>query len=408
MRGRNLQSLPISAQPITQRIDELDVLRGAALLGVFVVHFVGVPLYELSLDEATRDAFLERLDHHIALFISDFFFQNKANTLFATLFGMGFWVMLQRLTARDADFAAIYARRLGTLLLIGLVNWFLFFPGDVLHEYALIGLVLLALRQWRAKTMLIVGIALALFGSPIGSHVSAALGISDEAFYETQRLAFEQGEYWTYVRMMGGMYIERDFLQAGLLGWGLYILGRFLIGAWVMREGWIERARDMLPQVRRLLWIVLPLGAIAELWSLLIFMEVLPGGEMLDGALHMIGAPLMALGYALLLISLCQSVTWRNTVLWFAPVGRIALTAYVLHGIVFTLIFMPFGLDALGVIGPSLCFLLALALYIALTVFAVFWLAKFRYGPLEYLWRWATYGQRPAFRRLRESGSTAA
>ncbi|MEM8982110.1 MAG: DUF418 domain-containing protein, partial [Pseudomonadota bacterium] len=233
------------------------------------------------------------------------------------------------------------------------------------------------------------------------------LGISDEAFYETQRLAFEQGEYWTYVRMMGSALMERDFLQAGLLGWGLYILGRFLIGAWVMRERWIERARDMLPQLRRLLWIVLPVGALMELWSMLIFMEVLPGGEMLDVTLHMIGAPLMALGYALLLINLCQSATWRRTVLWFAPVGRIALTAYVLHGIVFTLIFMPFGLDALGKVGPSLCLLLALALYVTLTLFAVLWLARFRYGPLEYLWRWATYGQRPAFRKLRDAASTS-
>ncbi|MEM1244930.1 MAG: DUF418 domain-containing protein [Acidobacteriota bacterium] len=389
------------------RIHELDVLRGAALLGVFVVHFAGVAFYKLPIGDSQRELFEAQLHHRAALFVSDFLFQNKANTLFATLFGMGFWIMLERLTERQANFAAVYGRRLGMLLLIGLANWFLFFPGDVLHEYALVGFALLALRRWSARTMLGVGLVLALFASPVVGRVRTMIGASSDSFNAIQEQAFAVDDYWTWVQMLAPTMVQRDFLHAGALGWFLYILGRFLIGAWVMRERWIERARDHLTTLRRLVWIVLPVGAAAELWSLLIFKGVLPGGELLDGVLHAIGAPLMALGYALLLLRLCQSPTWRRVALWFAPVGRVALTAYVLHGMVFTFVAMQFGLGWLGLAGPAAGLALAIALYALMTLMAQQWLARFRYGPLEYLWRWATYGRRPVFRKAAATESPA-
>ena len=108
-----------------------------------------------------------------------------------------------------------------------------------------------------------------------------------------------------------------------------------------------------------------------------------------------LGAPLAAVGYALCLLRLLDSRHRDAVLACFVPVGRMALTAYVLHGAVFTLVYMPFGLDLLGILGPAASFALALALYAALTRFAQLWLARYRFGPLEYLWRWATYGVRP-------------
>ncbi len=380
-----------------ERIEELDVLRGFALLGVFIVHFVGSAFYELPLDEDQSDLWSGQWYHAAALFFSDLFFQNKANTLFATLFGMGFWVMLERLSARQADFTAIYLRRLAVLFVLGILNWFLIFPGDVLHEYALIGFALFAMRRVSAKTMLLLGLALALLGQALAAHLLDGLGLSFEGFDDIQVAAFEQGEYFTWVAMMASSMFQRDFLFAGLLGWGLYIFGRFLLGAWVMREGWVQRLRHMPSTAKAATWFVL-VGLATELGSLLIFMEIIPGSEIMDATLHMIGAPVTAVGYALALIALFQTQRWRSVVSWFAPVGRMALTCYVAHGLVFTMIYMPFGLDLLGVIGPAPSLLIALTLYVALTLASHSWLGRFRYGPLEYLWRWATYGSAPSFR----------
>ena len=382
---------------VSERIEELDVLRGFALLGVFIVHFVGSAFYELPLDEDQAELWSGQWYHVAALFISDLFFQNKANTLFATLFGMGFWVMLERLSARQADFTAIYLRRLAVLFVLGLLNWFLIFPGDVLHEYALIGFALFAMRRVSAKTMLLLGLTLALLGQALAAHLLEGLNLSFEGFDDIQVAAFEQGEYLTWVAMMASSMFQRDFLFAGLLGWGLYIFGRFLLGAWVMREGWIQRLRDIPSTTKAAVWL-LAVGLATELGSLLIFMEIIPGSEMMDATLHMIGAPVTAVGYALALIVLFQTERWRSVVSWFAPVGRMAMTCYVAHGLVFTMIYMPFGLDLLGVLGPAPSLLIALALYVALTLASHSWLRRFRYGPLEYLWRWATYGSAPTLR----------
>ncbi|MEM7705916.1 MAG: DUF418 domain-containing protein [Pseudomonadota bacterium] len=381
-----------------ERIPELDVLRGFALLGVFIVHFVGVPFYELPLEESQRALWESQLQHSAAVYVSDLLFQNKANTLFATLFGMGFWIMLQRISARDPNFVRIYQRRLAALLAIGLLNLFLVFPGDVLHVYALIGWLLLAMRNWSSNTMLYLGLALALLADPVFDHVLPSLGGPEEVYESAMMDAFNEERYLVWVKIMTGAYIDEEFLHGGLIAWALYLLGRFLIGAWVMREQWIQRARRHLPRLRSVAAWLLIIGLAAEVWSLLIFKEKVSGSPLFDGLLHAVGAPMMAVGYALTLVYLCNSARWQRLALWLAPVGRIALTAYVLHGAIFTLLYMPFGLGMLGTLGPAHALLAALALYSFLTAFSFIWLRRYRYGPLEYLWRWVTYREQPAFR----------
>ncbi|MEN7342517.1 MAG: DUF418 domain-containing protein [Pseudomonadota bacterium] len=381
-----------------QRIHELDILRGFALLGVFLVHFVGAAFYALPIDDIAEQAFLESFSDRAALFVSDWLFESKANTLFGVLFGMGFWIMMQRLSESGRDFRGIYARRLGALLFIGLVNVFLIFPGDVLHEYALIGFVLMALRALPTKWLLWLGITLAVLGSPAMDHVMWANDLWNDDYDIAQEAAFADGRYWNWVMSMTFAHIDRNFLHFGVAGWALYVLGRFLLGAWVMKTdliGWVTTHHKTHRN-----WAIglLVFGLVIELVSLLIYDGVIPGNRMVESMMHAVGAPIVAMSYAFFLIVLYHSRQGRRAVLWFAPVGRIALTAYVVHGAVYTLLYMPFGLDLLGTLGPLRSFVVALMLYAALTAFAHAWLQHYRYGPLEYLWRWATYGKRPVNR----------
>lgn len=106
----------------------------------------------------------------------------------------------------------------------------------------------------------------------------------------------------------------------------------------------------------------------------------------------------MALGYACGLVVLFRSDAWHAIARYFSPVGKVALTAYILHGIVFVLIFYPFTLGLAGTIAPVHSILIAFALFAAMQAAATAWLARYRFGPLEYLWRWATYGARPRWR----------
>lgn len=379
-----------------ERLGELDILRGFALLGVFIVHFVGAGFYELPLGDAQREIFRESSANQAALFITEYFFYDKANTLFATLFGMGFWVMMERLEARGANFQKIYLRRLLALLAIGCINVFLIFPGDVLHEYAALGFVLFFLRKMPLYLFVIGGLALAIGGFFIADYLIPHADAAYEQFLIVQAAAFENGSYLNWVATTAPAHVAREFLGGVLLGWALYIFGRFLLGAWIIRQGWIQRSQELLPKFKKLLWVVLPIGLAMEGASLAVYMEWLSGPERFEDLLHTIGVLFLAAGYSLVLIVLFHS-RFRSLAAAFAPVGRMALTAYVLHGAIFTMLYFPFGLDMLGQVSPLVALLFSVALYVAMTLAAHWWLARYRYGPLEYLWRWATYGQKPKF-----------
>jgi uncharacterized protein len=379
-----------------ERIGELDVLRGFALLGVFIVHFVGASFYMLSVDPAWQEAVRAQPLDRTAMILSDFFFLDKANTLFATLFGMGFWVMMERLKARGAPFQMIYLRRLLILLGIGLINVFLIFPGDVLHMYASLGLLLLLLQSTPKSFKLVVGLGLAIGGYWLGDILAPNAADGGKFFETVQAAAFERGEYWNWVIMTAPAFFVREFVHGAFFGWALYLFGRFLIGAWIMQQGWMERLSELRPTIRRLAWLVLPLGLGIEAVSVLIYEEVLAVPEAVGEWLHLFAVPLLALGYALALILLFHSRR-KWIALAFAPVGRMALTAYMLHGAIFTAIYMPFGLGMRGIMGPAISLAFVIALYAVMTIFCHWWLARYRYGPLEYLWRWATYGERPKF-----------
>jgi len=385
---------PIQTQ---ERIHELDVLRGFALLGVFIVHFTSSSFYNLTLTEQQQAAFLENPLDWWALVIGDLFFYDKANTLFATLFGMGFWIMLDRLRARGESFEKIYLQRILILLVIGTINLHFLFPGDVLQKYALLGIILLVLRRMPQSIMLWLGLALAIFGYPIAE---AIIGSSDQAwkqFGEAQAAALAPASYWHWVTNMASANFELDFAQGAFLGWGLYLFGRFLMGAWIIQQDWLQRAHELLPSFRRLAMIAFPIGLLIEFFGWSLYLGWLTGPEWLSDLLHVIAVPILATGYALALIMLYHSRRKAMAEL-FVPVGRMALTAYVAHGVVFTFLYLPFGFDLLPVMGPAKSLALAIALYVGMTWACKIWLSHYKMGPLEYLWRWATYGKQPEFK----------
>ncbi|MEP3050871.1 MAG: DUF418 domain-containing protein [Erythrobacter sp.] len=377
---------------------ELDVLRGFALFAVFIVHFTSAAFYNLPVSIELLERAAESSLDNAALFITEVMFYDKGNTLFATLFGMGFWIMLERLEARSTAFETIYFRRLLILLLIGLINAFLIFPGDVLHEYAVIGLVLMTLRWMGPRALLFVGLALALAGRAIAEILIPGAIAAWDQFEIVQADAFADGGYWNWVRTAGAAHVERDIIQGTAAGWVLYALGRFMLGAWIIRIGWIQRSRELLPAFRKWAIVLLPIGFAAELTVGLFNFGIIELPIALSTHLHSIGTLLLAAGFALGLIVALHSKA-RAIAELFAPLGQIALTAYVAHGAIFTLIFFPFGLDLLNTIGPAQSLAIAVTMFSGMTLLAHAWLKRFTYGPLEYLWRWATYGSRPAFKR---------
>lgn len=376
------------------RLEELDVLRGFALLGVFIVHFVGLAFYELPVNDDVLVSWLNDPVENLAVIASDLLFLNKANTLFATLFGIGFWIMLERFEQSGRDFKTLYLRRLFFLYCIGILNTLFIFPGDVLHDYAMVGLMLLLLRNIPPSAMLAAGIVIALVARPLLENENL-LGFPSDATIQLQYDAIESGDYTFWFKTMASVHIKKEILHGGILAWSLYILGRFFIGSWLVRTGIIYTLKDNTQWMKRHIKWILPLGLLIELVSTLMWLEVVDAPIWLRESLHYVGVPMVAIGNALALFLLYHSDKKALVMRVFAPVGRTALTAYIGHCVIYAVLFMPLGFNLLSTISPSAGLLIALGVFAFFNITGSLFLSRLGYGPLEYLWRWATYGRRP-------------
>ena len=136
---------PIRGQ---ERIEAIDILRGVAILGILLVNMALFSLPEgLSAHQLWPDA-VDGMVERLILFVA----QEKFKTLFSFLFGVGLAVQMMRADARGVRFVPLYARRLGILFLIGVAHYLLLWDGDILHEYAEDGFVLLLFRRRSLRT----------------------------------------------------------------------------------------------------------------------------------------------------------------------------------------------------------------------------------------------------------------
>jgi uncharacterized protein len=392
---------------LDERVQIMDVLRGVALFGVFLMNmapFAGAPIMAteqqlLSLPTAAVDFAL--------LDVWRWLVMDKANTVFAFLFGLGFYLQMKRLEARGADFERLYRRRLTALLILGFANLFFLWTWDILHLYALAGFILLPLRRLSTRDLLGVGLILALLGrtgqkvmaefGPPGSWTGLPGGYEDADILLRQQLS-EAGDYFAIVGSFFD-WVFVDYLASGMiLGWLCYALGRFMLGAWVGRHGWIVKARDFLPGWRRVrnwgLALGLPLEAAAVMLSEASWLPAWEHRGFYAECLHLLTVPILSAGYVAAVVVAFEGGRWRAWLAPFAWSGRMALTNYLLQGVVMGLVLFGVGpgLALAGRIGTAAVSGIVVAAYALQLVMSRWWLLRYQYGPVEWLWRAFTYG----------------
>jgi uncharacterized protein len=388
----------------------MDVLRGVALFGVFLVNFTAFAGAQIMATEQQL-LLLPTAAFDFTLFdVLGWLFADKANTVFAFLFGLGFALQLQRLEGRGVDFEALYRRRLTVLLIIGFVHFFFVWTWDILHLYALAGFLLLPLRRLSNRALLIAGVLLAAFGrttqkalaefSSSGSWSGLPGGYADSDVLLRQQIS-ERGDYFHLVSNFVD-WVFVDYLASGLiLGWLLYALGRFLIGAWVGRHGWVARAPDFLPGWRRLYRVALPAGLVLEGFATLLakssWLPEWEHREFLADALHLLAVPVLAAGYVAAIVVAFQGTLGRRLLTPFAAVGRMALTNYLTQSLVYGFVLFGIGpgLALAGKIGTTVIVAIVIGFFAVQMVVSHWWLRRYAYGPMEWVWRTFTYGERP-------------
>ena len=399
-----MRSEPTPLRPIapSQRIDLLDVLRGFALGGIVVVNYQAISGLIFMSPEDLSSLGLTAADRTVQ-FLVHVLLEQKFYSLFSLLFGIGFSILMGRAAERGSAFAPFFHRRLTVLLGIGFVHAILIWPGDILILYAVLGFALLLFRDSSDRSVLGWGVGLLL--SPIVVYSGfLAVGMPDPMAMAAERggpsllaralAAFREGSYPEVVA-------ANALLYAGT--WIRYLLsiriprvfGMFLIGVWLDRRGVFrdpEANRALL--VRAVVWgvaIGLPANfAVAFLGEDQLALPA-SGPGLLQTTLSSIGVPALALAYAAALGLAMGRMARRSRWTLLAPTGRMALTNYLLQSVGGVGIFYGLGAGLFGRVRPVAVWGIAVAVFAVQVALSRIWMARFAYGPAEWIWRRLTY-----------------
>lgn len=392
------------------RIVSLDVVRGFALLGIFLMNIEGMAgtIIGTASGIDARWAGIDRLVDALIYF----FVQGKFYTLFSLLFGVGFAIFLERAQASGRGGGALFARRMLVLAGFGMVHALLIWSGDVLLSYALVGFALLLFATAPVKWLWRLGIGLYLTMPAMLLAIAGVMGIAGEkgagiigsldeqlrGMDEAQRAAYGHGSY-----LAATMQRTFDtFMTLGnLVTFGLLLLGIFLVGVALVRMGAIRDTGAHAPLFKRLLALGMAVGLPLMLLSILASPQVgnpMVPNQALASALLMLAQLPMSLAYLAAIMLAMGTAIGKRSLSWLAPVGRMALTNYLLQSLVATWIFYGYGLGWFEQLPRAWQPLFVLTVFAAQVAFSHWWLSRFRFGPAEWLWRTLTYGRLPPLR----------
>jgi uncharacterized protein len=406
-----IEPAPAAPTAERERLATMDILRGFALLGIFLmnIEFFNITMQQFGSGVVPGQG----LDTIAGLFVH-LFVQGKFWVLFALLFGMGFAIMRERARAAGRPFAGLFLRRIALLMLFGALHIALMWIGDILLAYGISALFLLALMWLRGRAALVVG-ALLYVGI---AGLMLAWGAAMTALPESVLAAVQQemvamaadGAQAAAVYRDGsfteifGQRIEDylSYMMTPLVFQIPMMIGVFLIGSWLVGTG---RLAD--PTAHRGFFAKLAIGGVvlgglgvagaAAIGTHFDLVEQFAEST-LATALNMLASLPMALGYfgLFVLAAVGPAGRWLSVL---APAGRMALTNYLMQSLVASLVFYGYGLGLFGEVGRATQVGFVVAVFAAQVAFSHWWLARFHHGPMEWLWRAGTYLRWPPMRR---------
>lgn len=401
------------------RLEHIDLVRGYALLGVLLMNiqywFRNPPqLYWGGTGHPFPGMVNTVTDQVLKVW-----FEGKSITLFAMLFAIGLCMQRDSVVAKGLKWGAYSFRRLGIMAGFGALHVLLFWNGDVLHQYAITALLILPFLKRRPKTLswwlgVILGLGLlallifsmiTAFKPPPG--VGGGSGASDRQAWAQALIQGYSQHSWIAVlrtRLWDWFRMQRMMLP----GVPIFLFITFLTGLWIWSRGILQDPSAHRPKLGRTAVWLLGIGVATNLLAAYtgpIFQYlrghwgwakvVLP----FLGFSQVFGQLLLATGIGAGLVWLWLDPRWRERLRPFTYVGRMGFTNYILQSAVCTFIFYGWGLGLYNRVGPTIGTLIGLGLFALQVPISRWWLERFHFGPLEWLWRALTYGHASRFRR---------
>jgi uncharacterized protein len=380
------------------------MVRGFALFGVLLVN-----MYNFGADSVAWNSRADQL----AFAFMRVFCQSKSWTLFSILFGFGFAVQLQRAEARGFRVLPVYLRRLAVLFALGAAHALLF-DGDILMLYAELGLGLLLVRRLSTRGLLVLAVALML-AFPVTRLASGPGPGQTEETEEVQSVAEARAELeeaqltdvyatgsLTDVAADNASAIPADPLEdVASPESGLAVFAMFLLGFSIGRSGALRDIPGNATRIARVRAWGLGLGLAAMVaervlattagYALFRPQQAGLAAQLAGDLVFAFGTTALAFGYAATLVLAAQTPRGRAALAPLAGVGRLALTVYLTQTLMFTTLFYGYGFGQVFRLGPVGVTAWTVMIFGVQVVACQWWSRRFRFGPMEWMWRSLTY-----------------
>lgn len=390
-----------NATPITEaeRIVSIDVIRGFALLGIYLINMLSFHSPFLHIDPLTW--WDSKIDRYFYKFI-DIFAQASFYPMFSMLFGYGLIILRERSLNKGLSFPKIAVRRLGTLLVIGIIHAYLIWDGDILILYAVIGLLSLIFLRMSGKKLILTGILLYTISNLLLSLLTFLIvmmnpeepfSIADLPKAEVAIEVYQNGTFAEITEQRIREWYEVYNLYS-LPIMMFTFLPYFFFGAGVAKLGFLADVPKNRRTLTMTLVILFPLGLLLKCLP-----YILNHNYATDYVQDTFGGVMLAISYACAIALAMEKETVRKFLLYLAPVGKLSMSNYLLQSVITTFIFYHYGLGLYGKFSVAGGTILAIVIFIFQIILSHFWLRHFYYGPVEWLWRSVTYLHRPKMAR---------
>lgn len=402
----------LTPTPSKERIQALDFLRGIAILGILIMNIQSFSMPGAAYINPTAYGDLTGANKWVWI-LSHIFADQKFMTIFSILYGAGIVLVTERVEARSESAVGVHYRRTFWLLIIGLIHAHIIWSGDILVAYALCALFAYFFRKWRPKTLMIIGTVLISVHTLLYVFIGTTISYwPPESMAEVQS-AWVPGktEIQDEIAALTGTWPEQVahnsnsafFMETFLF---LFIFlwragGLMLVGMAFYKWGILTAKRDRRFYTKGLISgmiIGLPIiiYGIYQNFKLDWPMEY----SMYFGSqFNYWGSLFVSFAYicGIMLIAKSSALPWLRDRL--AAVGQMALTNYIAQSVISTLIFYGIGFGLLGQLERTSQVGVIMAVWLVIILWSKPWLNRFRFGPLEWLWRSLTYWQKQPFRR---------
>ena len=385
-----------------QRIITVDALRGIALFGIVLAHMI----FWYSAGPLPNELFTKYKDvlSKVFPFLNEILIAGKFFAFFSFLFGLSFYLQMQSIESRNDNFLLRYGWRIVLLGIIGLIHH-AFWRGDILSIYAPLGLLLIPMRKASNKAILIVGILFALnvpgklieaikFLTSKGNN-NGGMNMDPVAYYAVMSKAnFKQ----LLIDNWKNLSVKFEYqIQSGRI---FITYGFFLLGMYTGRMDWFRHIEEAKPIFKKLckrtslislMLLIVGFGIIGANELFILKWDQNPYIGFIFGIIYDSFNASLVMLYITGLTLLMYKSKWQKILYPFATIGKLALTCYLMQTALGLILFYQVGFGMVGKISPALNWGIAILFFGFQSIVGRWWLKKFNYGPIEWLWRSATF-----------------